>query len=82
MYSPDMALISNNINKYLSVFENKQDLFTLFYNMFPKVRTKRIQYFKKNKKEKQDEDVKVSHLAKTHELSRREILSYIAFSEK
>ena len=77
MYSPSVAKTSNVINKYLGIFDNKIDLYNLFVSSFPKVPPKRILYFKKVKKQI-EEDVNVSLLAKSHELSRREINDYLA----
>jgi hypothetical protein len=79
MYSPSLALTANKVNKYLGVFESKNDLFTLFFNMFPKVKTKKINYIKKIKPKEKEIDEKLPLLAKTHELSQREISQYIAF---
>lgn len=81
MYSPQLAILSNKINKYIGIFENKSDLYTLFYNVFPKVKQKRIQYFKKNKVEKKEDDL-VPTIARNLELSQREIREYMAFSRK
>jgi len=82
MYSAELALTSNKINKYLSVFDNKKDIFTLFINLFPKVKTKRINYIKKNKKEDIEKDEKIGLLAKSYEVSQREIEQYMAFLKK
>jgi len=80
MYSPSQALNSNIINKYLGVFTNKTDLYSLFIAVFDKSAPKKIQYFKKQKdreKNKTDDD-SILLLAKNKELSTREIKEYIA----
>jgi hypothetical protein len=80
MYSPELALISNKINKFLGVFDNKNDLYNLFLNMTPRVKQKRIQYIKKNKTNKdQVEDDDTVFLSNNLELSRREVSQYIDF---
>lgn len=79
MYSPQTALSSNIINKYLSVFDNKKDLYSLFIAIFPKVSAKKINYIKKIKENKDDKDLeKLALIAKNKELSQREILDYIS----
>lgn len=82
MYSPKLALQSNIINKYLGVFENKQELYSLFVTLFPKVPSKRIQYFKKVKKENTEKDDNIALISKNLELSTREVEQYIAFLKK
>lgn len=82
MYSPTVATFSNILNKYLSVFESKTDLYSLFVAVMPKVLSKRISYNKKAKEEKTEEDENIEMLANNLELSKREINQYIAFSEK
>jgi hypothetical protein len=82
MYSPELAIKSNIVNKYVGVFENKKDLLSLFFNCFPRVKSKRIQYIKKTKKDKEEIDEKIPLLAKSFELSQREINSYIAILKK
>jgi len=78
MYSPDLALLSNDINKYLGIFDNKQDLFSLFVAAFPTVRSKRIQYFKKVKTE-EEQDKNLDLISKNLELSKREVIEYLDF---
>ncbi len=82
MYSPQLALISNEINKYMNVFETKQELFTLFFNMFPKVKNKRIQYFKRTKEDKKEDNKEIPLLAESFEISQREVRSYIDLLKK
>jgi len=78
MYSPNMAILSNYLNKYLSVFNNKNDLYSLFCAVFPRVSSKKISYFKKNKeKESTDKEIILTQYAKSKELSLREIKQYV-----
>jgi hypothetical protein len=81
MYSKQTALCSNILNKYLTVFDNKRDLYTLFINIFPRVAYKKINYIKKVKS-KAEEDENIGHVAKNLELSQREIRQYVAFLAK
>jgi hypothetical protein len=82
MYSTTTATFSNIINKYIGVFENKKDLYSLFVAVMPKVSSKRISYIKKVKEEKKDANNDIEFLANNLELSKREIAEYIAFAEK
>jgi hypothetical protein len=81
MYSKTTATFSNIINRYLGVFDDKKDLYSLFVAVMPKVSSKRISYIKKVKEDKKDENTDIAMLANNLELSKREINQYIAFSE-
>ena len=81
MYSPAMARDCNIINKYLGAFENKKDLFNLFVATFKKVPFKRINYIKKHKEEKKEECEQLDLLAKSYELSKREIKQYLELKD-
>lgn len=78
MYSPKIAQISNKINKYLGLFDSKQELYKLFVGVFPSMPVKKINYFKKNKDiNKDNDDESIVFLAKSKELSIREIKEYV-----
>lgn len=79
MYSPNLAITSNIVNKYLTVFDDKQTLYRFFINIFPKVPSKRIAYIKKQKLEKKENNHK--QVAQNLELSEREVQQYIDFFE-
>jgi hypothetical protein len=76
MYSNTVALHCNILNKFLSFSQNKSDLFSLFSSILPKVPQRKIQYFKKNKPEETEADEQIAMIAKTMELSKREIEYY------
>lgn len=76
MYSPQIAILCNDLNKYLGIFENKKELYSLFLNTFPKQPYKKIQYFKRIKQEQEENYDILSKIAITKELSLREITSY------
>jgi len=77
MYSSSVALYCNAINKYLSVFENKKDVYNLFIAVLPKVSFKKIPYIKRVK-EQREEDENIPLIANNLEISQREIKQYIA----
>jgi len=81
MYSKTTATFSNILNRYIGIFEDKKDLYSLFVAVMPKVTSKRIFYIKKTKEEKKEENSDIKMLANNLELSEREIKQYIAFSE-
>jgi hypothetical protein len=76
MYSPQTALLCNTINKYLGIFDNKSDLYSLFFCLFPQLPFKKIQYFKKVKQEAHKIDDMLVKIASSKELSLREIKLY------
>ena len=43
------------------------------FNLYPKIKKKKIEYIKKNKEEKKEENESIKHLARSYELSEREI---------
>lgn len=62
------------------VFENKSDHYKFLHYIIPRERFKRINYIKKNKSEKQqDDDTKL--IAKNMQLSTREIKLYKQFDD-
>lgn len=68
--------INETFNKFASLFEDKNEMYKLYFNLIPQSKFKKINYIKK-KKEAQDEDPSVAVIAKSNMLSKREILQYI-----
>jgi len=80
MYSPDFAKIINlTTNRLYSIYQTKSHWYKDFLIILPKTYNKKIKYIKKNK-EKQDPEIKnvISFLAKTNQISEREIEMYIS----
>jgi len=79
MYSPQMAKQSNIINKYLSIFETKKQAYNFFVSFFDKVPYKKINYIKRKKEDKLNNDKKLitEQLSKNLELSNREVEEYL-----
>jgi hypothetical protein len=75
MYNKSVVPNCDIINRYMQVFDNKNECYKFFNAMFPKVAVRRIEYIKKAKTE--DEPVEYKLLAKKNELSMREIKNYI-----
>ena len=78
MYSSDMVrIINETTNRYKEVFSVKQDQYNYILNILPKVKRKRIDYIKKIKTEEKEKDENIPIIAKTLEISEREVKEYI-----
>lgn len=82
MYSPDVSNAMNeSTNRLWTIFGDKEDWYKSFLYLLPILKFKKIEYIKKNKKEKneilQKKEDTIKFLAKNHELSEREIRTYI-----
>lgn len=75
MYSPELAhVINNTVNWTYQVFETKSEHYNFLHTVIPRVNRKRINYIKKTKRDKESEpEHDVNMLAKSMELSQREI---------
>lgn len=79
MYSPDIASIVNETtNRYGKLFETKQEQYEFALNILPKSKRKRIEYIKKTKEDKVEENPEIPMMAKCMELSEREIKLYLS----
>jgi len=77
MHSPGLAcLINSTVNRLYPIFETKSDNYKFLVSIIPVNRPKRIFYIKKNSKTKTEKDDQVTLLAKSLELSEREINYY------
>ena len=77
MYSAGVAQDCNIINKYLSILDSKKDLYSLFHAVFIKQPSRKINYFKRTKSEKTEDDELIQRIATSKELSQREIKEYL-----
>lgn len=68
--------VNETLNRFTSLFEDKTDIYRFYNNLIPQFKFKKINYIKKNK-EKKDEDNSIAVIAKNNMLSVREIQSYI-----
>ena len=54
-YNNDMAVFTNDtLNRFSSIFEDKQDTYNFYYYFIPSLKWKKITYIKKKKKEEAD----------------------------
>lgn len=80
MHSPECATIINaTTNRLWSICQTKQEWYTFFLNVLPKVKFKRIEYIKKPKadKEKIEDKEAMQFIADRLELSSREVKYYV-----
>ena len=75
MHSPEMAnMVNQTTNKYVNIFNTKQEFFNFYVSVYPRLRQKRISYIKKTKAEKEKEEDEILPLiAKAQEMSLREV---------
>lgn len=67
--------VNETLNKYCSLFDDKQKLYRLYYNIIPRLKFKKITYVKKVKKTEEDNDLAL--IAKNRNISVREIKQYV-----
>ena len=76
-YSKGMASITNEtLNRFGSVFQDKQQQYRLYYYFIPRLKFKCISYNKKSKKEEVEED-NLDIIARNKNISVRELKSYM-----
>jgi len=79
MHSPDLAKVINlTTNKLWSIYETKKDWYKDFLAFVPKTYNKKIKYIKKKKEkvDKEEQEV-IEFLARTKEMSKREVQLYL-----
>lgn len=76
-YSKDTPhFVNETLNKYSGIFEDKQRLYRLYYNLIPRLKYKKINYIKKVKKSSED-DTDLVLVAKNQNISVRELKQYV-----
>lgn len=82
MYSADIAsIINESTNLYGKSFSSRQEQYEFALSIFPKVKRKKIDYIKKKKEEKSEENLDIPIIAQNMEISQREVKEYISFLE-
>lgn len=77
-YSKDTPhFVNETLNKYSGLFDDKQRVYRLYYNLIPRLKFKRIKYIKKIKKSKAEDDENLILIAKNKNLSVRELKRYV-----
>jgi hypothetical protein len=80
MYSKQtVSFVNDTLNKYCGVFDtDKQKTYRLYYNLIPRLKFKRINYIKKVKKDKaEQEDLdQLKLIARNKNMSVRELKMY------
>ena len=81
-YNNDMCVFTNEtLNKFSTIFDDKQQAYRLYYYLIPRLKWKKISYIKKNKKDKDDEEDHLTLIAKNKNISKRELLLYVDLSK-
>jgi len=75
MYSEKSAKEANILNQFLGCL-NKEELLILAHNLFTKMPSKKITYFKRKKEEEKKDNEIIKKVACVRELSVREITNY------
>jgi hypothetical protein len=80
MYSPELTYFCNEMfNSHYSAFLDKQMWHDGMLSILPKVKFKRVKYFKKDKKKPSDD---VLHLATRLEISHREAKEFLELDKE
>ena len=83
MYSTDIVKILNDTsNIHGKTFLTKQEQYDFLFNILPKVKRKKLNYIKRNREDKKEENTEIENLAKFSELSKREVISYLEILEE
>ena len=76
-YNNNMCVFTNEtLNKFSTIFENKQDVYKLYYNIIPRLKWQKIKYIKKKKREEEAE-INLALIAKNKNISIRELKQYL-----
>jgi hypothetical protein len=81
-YDKGLTVFTNEtLNKYCGVFDDKQRVYRYYFNIIPRLRFKRISYIKKIKKNKEEaeEECNLLLIAKSNNISVRELKQYMDF---
>ena len=70
------VFVNETLNKFSTIFEDKQEAYKLYYYLIPRLKFKKISYIKKIKKDKEEEE-NLNLLAKNKNISVRELKNYI-----
>lgn len=77
-YDRNAAVFTNEtLNRFVGLFDDKTDQFNLYNNLIPRFKFKKIEYIKKSKDKKEEEDISIERFAKNNMLSKREVNYYI-----
>ncbi len=80
-YNNDMCVFTNEtLNKFSTIFDDKQQSYRMYYYLIPRLKWKRISYIKKKKKDNEEEK-DIALVAKNKNISKRELLAYVELSD-
>ena len=70
------GFVNETLNKFGSIFDDKQEAYKLYYYLIPRLKWQRMTYIKKKKKE-EDEVEGLNVIAKNKNISKRELQQYV-----
>lgn len=80
------TLVNETLNKFTSLFDDKGEMYKLYFNLIPKLRYKKIEYVKKKKTKETDSAKDISKeletIARSNLISQREVQQYIDLLDK
>lgn len=80
-YNNDMCVFTNEtFNKFSTIFNDKQQAYRLYYYLIPRLKWKKITYIKKKKRE-DEEEANLELVAKSKNISKRELLQYVELAK-
>lgn len=74
------VFVNETLNKYSYLFDDKNEMFKLYYNLIPESRFKKIAYIKKKKEDKEKEIDHIEVVARNNYISTREVKMYMDFN--
>jgi hypothetical protein len=75
-YNKDLASFTNEtLNKFHSLFDDRQETYKLYFNLIPRLKFKKIEYIKKKTNEDKEDELHL--IAKSNCISKREIQQYV-----
>lgn len=75
------VFVNETLNKYSYLFDDKNEMFKLYFNLIPQTRFKKIQYVKKKKEDKEKEAQGLDVIARNNCISIREVKQYMDIFE-
>jgi hypothetical protein len=71
------VFVNETFNKFTNIFDDKSENYKFYYYLIPRSKFTKINYVKKNKEDKEKEDVNLKIFASNNMLSTRELNMYL-----
>ncbi len=73
------TFVNETLNKFTGLFDDKNEMYKLYYNLIPTNKYKKISYVKKKKEKEEKADTNIPILARNQMISQREVSMYLDF---